>query len=887
MHTIETEDATARPVNDALGFLVAELVDGDGLGAPSVSQCPPAPARPGPFKVDMRPLAPKQARDREWLRETAKRLVAVPGIAGAVAVPPSIYVRPDHRWLRAHVVPRVLAAGDRYGFAEPGSGQVVHMKFSNPNANKALHIGHLRTNFLGMSISLLLESQGWSVDRISVLSDWGIHICQAAVGWTRWGDDATPSSVGVKGDHFVADFYVRFHQASSDKEALDEEAVELLRRCHAGEPAACELVRQITDWCEDGINATYARIGTRLAAAPRESSALDVGVRAVMRAADAGRLQRRSDGSVFMPVPGSDDGELTLIRSDGTPVVYTQWLGVDIERHSGRSLDGDVVLFGDQWESGAAMYCALLEAVGLDWPQDNITHGMVVTPAGAMSSRQGSGVRADDALNHFYHCFIELLRAEGRPVNTQLSEACEQLGIGFLKYALLRKPRKRAVEYDEQALWEQQRRAFCQLVKTVVDVESDGPSVGPVVAAGDGNGDGHGADALSEALLAMNAFPDVVARAANERDPAGVVRGLEELSASVGKADRLGSLDAGSRAAARVVFRQGFKLLNIDIGRAVEILAADGGSMTVPADTSSAARRLVGLAPAKPAAYIRSQAERLDRHEADFTAGVVAAVSMEADRLVQAACDPPRLAIPSSTINAFGERCFEIDALLEGEVVAMLARHGGVRQVLSEESGVIPLADSGCTVVLDPIDGTKNYKMGLSYYAMSMAVVSDEGVVSGGLVMNLATGTQYAAIRGRGAFRNGRAITAGAPKSLGAVDVIYVGLSRSAAELQALGGIAAQVSSFRAMGCAALDLCCLATGNVGLFVDLSNTAKTVDVLAAALIAEEAGALVTSLEGRPILDGVSVDTIYDWRFRTLGAATADLHAFGLEQCAGLT
>jgi arginyl-tRNA synthetase len=870
------------PAHDAVGALVA------GALAPlpepivlPVSQGPAAPNRPGPFKVDLRPVGDEQARDRSWLRQTAQAIAATPGVVGAVAVPPSIYVRPDPRWLHDHVVPRVLEQRDRYGLAPPSTGKHVAMKFSNPNANKALHIGHLRTNFLGMSISLLLEAQGWTVERLSVLSDWGIHICQAAVAYVRWGGGATPSSVGAKGDHFVAEFYVRFHQAD-ERAQLDAEAVDLLRRAHAGDPSACAIVQQITEWCDAGITATYERIGTRLAGAPRESRSLTTAFEVLRDAEQRGDVRRRDDGSVYLPVPGSDEheGELTLVRADGTPVVYTQWLGVDVDRHSGRDLDGDVVLFGDQWEAGASVYAHLLATLGFRWPQENITHGMVVTPEGAMSSRQGSGVRADDALNHFFHCFVDLLRAEGRPVDAALAEACELLGTAFLKYALLRKPRRRPAEFDADELWERQRRGFCQLVKTVVDVARP---TGAVDVTHDRDAGG----ALSDVLLSLNAFPEVVARAADDHDPAPLVRFVDDLVAQVARCDRAGGLDDAAREAARVVFAQTLRLLNIDITGAVEVLGADGGTMHVPAESEagSAARRLVGLRPRRREVAIRSRGDEDGDTDA---ASVLAAVSMEADRLVQVASDPPRLAIPSQTINAFGERCFEIDTVLEREVVAILARHGGVRRVLSEESGVIPLADTGCTVVLDPIDGTKNYKMGLSYYAMSLAVLSDTGAVTGGLVLNLATGTQYTAIRGRGAFRNGRVITASAPESPRKSDVIYVGLSRTAPELAALSRLAAEVSSMRAMGCSALDLCCLATGNIGIFVDMSNTAKTVDVLAAALIAEEAGAVVTSLSGEPVLDGVqqadeTVARVYEWRFRTVAAATEELHGYALDLC----
>ncbi|HZQ29229.1 MAG TPA: arginine--tRNA ligase [Acidimicrobiales bacterium] len=845
----------------------------------TVTQVPSSPGRPGPFKLDMRDLVPERARDRNWLRELADQMNSLPGIAAAVPVPPSIYVRPDYHWLRTHVVPRVIAAGSSYGQATPPVTQTIALKFSNPNANKALHVGHLRTNFLGMAISRLLESQGSDVTRISVLSDWGIHICQAAVGYLHAGDGGSPSSVGMKGDHFVADFYVGFHQAEK-RAKMDEEAVTLLRRAHMGNEGTRQLIFRITEWCEEGIKATYERIGTHLDLALLESASLATGLDIIAKAVEKRQLHRREDGSVYMNIPDIENGELTVVRSDGTPVVYTQWLGVDYDRHAQAHYDTDIVLFGDQWESGAIMYGELLKAVGLDWPQENICHGMVVTPSGAMSSRQGSGIRADDALNHFYHCFIELLRAEGRPVNTSLSETCEQLGVAFLKYALLAKPRKRAVEYDESALWEQQRRPFCQLVKTVVDLESEVGGIGP--------DDPEAFEAASDVIFALNAFPDVVCRSANERNPAALLRHLEDLSANVTRCDRLGGLDPDTRRATRIVMHRALHLLNIDLAHAIGFLSGGGSTLGVTTDTESASRRLVGLEPAKPVASLRSQGEPPGRQASAATASLITAVSKEGDRLVRLAAEPPRLGIPSAIHNAFGERCFEIDSVLEGEVVAILARHGGVRQVLSEESGVIPLGVEGCTVVLDPIDGTKNYKMGLSYYALSLAILADNGSVLGGLVLNLATGTQYSAIRGRGAFRNGRRITAGAPKQLSAMDVIFVGLSRTTPELGALSAVAGAVSSFRAMGCAALDLCCLATGNIGLFVDLSNTAKTVDVLAAATIAEEAGALVTTVEGEPILDRVTaatdvVETIYNWRFRTVGAATDELHAFCIEQC----
>ena len=248
--------------------------------------------------------------------------------------------------------------------------------------------------------------------------------------------------------------------------------------------------------------------------------------------------------------------------------------------------------------------------------------------------------------------------------------------------------------------------------------------------------------------------------------------------------------------------------------------------------------------------------------------------------LVEAAADEFN-AIVGNGQNAYGESGLMIDQRLEDEVLKLLAGHGSVDVVLSEESGPIELGHGELTVVLDPLDGTRNYCMGFTHFAMAMAVLDDRHQVKAGLVVNLATGTWFAAARGGGARRNGLPITCEGPTSLADVDAIFVGLSHDPGELAALAALAERLHSFHAMGCSALDVCCLAMGHSALFVDLSNTLKPVDVLASALIASEAGALIQTLDGVPLVEaGVHgpdlVEAVYGQRLCAIGAANAAVH-----------
>jgi myo-inositol-1(or 4)-monophosphatase len=270
---------------------------------------------------------------------------------------------------------------------------------------------------------------------------------------------------------------------------------------------------------------------------------------------------------------------------------------------------------------------------------------------------------------------------------------------------------------------------------------------------------------------------------------------------------------------------------------------------------------------------------------------LVRATTAFAHELRDVACRSRHLVRELRLRNAYGESACVVDSVLDEAMLGFLRLQPAVKEVLSEESGYTRLHRDGYSVLIDPLDGTRNYCMGLSYYATTVAFLDADGVVRASVVVNLASGQSFSALRGGGAICDRAPLTTTPPPDIGQVDAIFVGLAVASHQLRTLGRIATHVSSFRATGCAALDLCCLASGAASLFVDISGTAKIVDVLASALIAQEAGALVHDATGAPLVEvteggGDLADTVYGVRPLVLGATSKAMADWLASECHGL-
>jgi arginyl-tRNA synthetase len=501
---------------------------------------------PAEFRIDVRPMRPSHQPIAEACRAVAAAIAEIPGVARTTSVPPNVYLSPSTELLADCVTDSVLGDPHSYGRSPAVERLFYIVSFSGPNVNKPLHLGHLRNNFLGMAIANLLDDKGHTVERQAPHCDWGIHIAQALLAWRKWGNGATPENVGEKGDHFVGRHYVLFHQRATP--ALEAEASELMQALEDGDEALLAENHRFTRWADDGIRETYARIGTRMDGIFYDKDYLDEGRRLIEEGLATGRCTRRDDSSVFIDLSAHDLGEVTLVRRDGTPTVYRQWMAVNIARYPSRPMDRIRVVTGKEWEAGIRVLRETLRALGQEWAaqMEGVHYGLVVLPDGRMKSRQGSGVAADILLDAVRDRLVEAWSQAG-DAPADAAAICEVLGIGVLKYMFLSAKRSRDVVYSKQLLWEEAVPRFAAVVRTLRRAEQPASRTGMF------------GPAERSLILAINKLPNIIDRAASELEPAHLVRHVDDMVMAARRADASDSL----RMATAVALRRSLALLGV------------------------------------------------------------------------------------------------------------------------------------------------------------------------------------------------------------------------------------------------------------------------------------------------------------------------------------
>lgn len=342
----------------------------------------------------------------------------------------------------------------------PKNGRRVMVEYSSPNTNKPLHLGHVRNNLLGWSVSRILEATGTEVVMANLVNDRGIHICKSMVAWLHFGQGATPESTGVKGDHFVGDYYVRYDKAYreqvkeleakglSEDEAKKQapillEAQELLRKWEANDPETRALWEKMNGWVYAGFDETYKALGVHFDKVYYESQTYLLGKKIVEEGLQRGVLQRHDDGSVWVDLRDEGLDEKLLLRSDGTSVYMTQDLGTAVERFREYQLDDIVYVVGNEQEYHFQVLRKLLERLGYVW-SDRIFHlsyGMITLPEGKMKSREGTVVDADDLIEELIGEATRIGEEQGKAADLDSDAAADiyrQVGLGALKYFMLK-----------------------------------------------------------------------------------------------------------------------------------------------------------------------------------------------------------------------------------------------------------------------------------------------------------------------------------------------------------------------------------------------------------------------------------------------------------------
>lgn len=352
--------------------------------------------------------------------------------------------------------------------SKEANGHKVMIEYSSPNTNKPLHFGHLRNNFLGWSVAQILKANGNEVIKANLVNDRGIHICKSMIAWMRYGNDATPESTGIKGDHLVGDYYVKFNDvykqevealvaAGKDKERAEKEAPimlaaqELLRQWEAGEPEVYQLWETMNGWVYKGFDQTYQRLGIDFDKMYYESNTYLLGKEIVEEGLQKGVLFRKDNGSVWIDLTADGLDEKLLLRADGTSVYMTQDLGTARLKYNDYKTDSSVYVIGDEQNYHMQVLKLILQK--LDEPcADGIYHlsyGMVELPSGRMKSREGTVVDADDMIDEMIRLAQEQTEQAGKTegfTDEELAQLYRTIGLGALKFYLLRvEPRKKMI----------------------------------------------------------------------------------------------------------------------------------------------------------------------------------------------------------------------------------------------------------------------------------------------------------------------------------------------------------------------------------------------------------------------------------------------------------
>ena len=360
---------------------------------------------------------------------------------------------------------RLYAGKDLFTNCQVTDPEIILVEYSSPNTNKPLHLGHIRNNLLGFSIYRILSSCGHKVIKTNIVNDRGIHICKSMLAWQKYGNGETPESAGIKGDHLVGKYYVRFEQECKPQiEALIREgfnendarnnaplikdAREMLLKWESGDKETVDLWKMMNSWVYAGFDETYKVLGVDFDRIYYESETYLTGKEIVLSSLKSNILYQNSDNSIWADLSSESLDQKLLLRSDGTAVYMTQDLGTAVARQNDYNFNKTIYVVGNEQNYHFQVLRALMKKMGYSWADGLIhfSYGMVELPEGRMKSREGTIVDADD--------LIREMKETAREVSLQLGKLSDysdeekedifrKIGLGALKYFILKvDPRK-------------------------------------------------------------------------------------------------------------------------------------------------------------------------------------------------------------------------------------------------------------------------------------------------------------------------------------------------------------------------------------------------------------------------------------------------------------
>jgi arginyl-tRNA synthetase len=442
---------------------------------------------------------------------------------------------------------------DDFGTFKP-NGKKVMVEYSSPNTNKPLHLGHVRNNLLGYSVAQILAAAGYDVIKANLVNDRGIHICKSMLAWQKWGNDETPESTGMKGDHLVGKYYVVFDKeykkqieelkaaGQTEEEAkkngpLIKEAQEMLLQWEAGNDEVIDLWQTMNGWVYAGFEDTYKKLGVAFDKYYYESNTYLLGKDIVEEGLASGVFFKKEDGSVWIDLTEDGLDQKLVLRADGTSVYITQDMGTAQLKYDDFKMDESIYVVGNEQDYHFKVLFLILQKLGKSWAKGlfHLSYGMVDLPSGKMKSREGTVVDADDLIAEMESTAKEVTEALGK-INDFSDEEKEQLyhtiGMGALKYFLLKVDPKKRLLFDpnESVDFQGHTGPFIQYtharIRSVLNRAAiTGVDTQPTELAAEER----------DLIVTLTQFPETIAQAAAAYNPGSIANYVYELAKAYNK----------------------------------------------------------------------------------------------------------------------------------------------------------------------------------------------------------------------------------------------------------------------------------------------------------------------------------------------------------------
>jgi arginyl-tRNA synthetase len=440
---------------NAAGAAVMNLLRQSGRADKPPVPTPETPPSPemGDIAFPMFPFAKALRKSPAAIAEEVARAINEAGAPGgrAEAAGPYVNIRLDRPSVVSDILDTIETEGGRFGSLQDLAGERIMVEFSCPNTNKPLHIGHLRNDALGESISRLLRKAGAEVLKVNLINDRGVHICKSMLAYKMFGGSATPQSKGMKGDHFVGDYYVKYSNYAKDNPEAEEQIREYLRKWEEGDAETLQLWRTMNEWVISGHAETYKRTGVSFDMVYLESAVYMTGKAEVLAGIKKGMFHREADGSVWVDLTDKGLDKEVLLRADGTSLYLTQDIGTAIKRAREWPFDRLIYVVASEQRYHFRVLFEVLKLLGFPWAGDlhHLSYGMVNLPEGKMKSREGTVVDADDLLDELEGLAAEEIRNKEREEDVgDLSKTTRDIALGALNYWLLQTTPVKDMTFD-------------------------------------------------------------------------------------------------------------------------------------------------------------------------------------------------------------------------------------------------------------------------------------------------------------------------------------------------------------------------------------------------------------------------------------------------------